>query len=773
MPLRLLILAFVAGAAWLQTRPELPDLRWAWLLPPAAMLAFWLPGRWARRGLALLVVCSLGFLYAAWRADLRLADSLPRTWEGRDIRLTGRVADLPETTARGWRLVLDDVRAGTPGARVPRRIQLSRYQFGPEPVVPPQAGACLSLTARLARPRGSVNPGGFDYEGWLLERGIRAQGYVVAEVAPAADCPASLAGVIDGWRAAMRDRLRAALAGQAYTGIVVALAVGDQDAISSRQWTLFRQTGVTHLMSISGLHVTLLASLVFVLVNLAWRRVPGLVLRLPARRAATLAGLLTALVYVALAGFGLPAQRTLYMVAAVAAGLWLERFDSPSRILAMAAAMVVLIDPWAALAPGFWLSFGAVAVLMYAGSGRLRSPPIWLAWLRAQWAVTLALAPILLLLFHEVSLVSPLANAVAIPLISLLAVPLVLAAALLPVDLLAQAGHAVIAATMAVLEWLAALPQPVWHGTRPTWPGLALALIGVVVLLAPRGIPARWLGMLMFLPLLFPRIERPEPGTFWLDVLDVGQGLAVVVRTAGHVMVYDSGPRYASGEDAGARVVAPFLYDQGITRLDGLVVSHEDSDHSGGTGSLLASHDPARLWSSAAMAGAQRCAAGQSWQWDGVRFEILHPPGRYYDQPGFTENDLSCVLKITAGQGSALLTGDIGRLGELSLIELESSKLRSDILVVPHHGSGGSSMLPFVRASHPGLALFSVGYRNRFGHPDPEVMDRYRTIHAAMRRTDSEGALHVEVAGPKLQVVTGRQTYRRYWQDGLELTSRR
>ncbi|MDD4882315.1 MAG: ComEC/Rec2 family competence protein, partial [Gallionellaceae bacterium] len=426
MPLRLLILAFVAGAAWLQLRPDLPDLRWAWLLPPAFLAAGWLPGRWLRWGLTLLAFVALGFFYAAWRAELRLADALPQTWEGRDLRLSGRVADLPETTPRGWRLVLDGVRAGTPGARVPRRVQLSQYQYGPEPAVTPRAGSCLSLTARLARPRGSVNPGGFDYEGWLLERGIRAQGYVLGPVVTAADCPASLAGVIDGWRAAMRDRLRAALAGRPYAGIVVALAVGDQNAISGPQWTLFRQTGVTHLMSISGLHVTLLASLVFALVNLAWRRVPALALRLPARRAATLAGLATALVYVALAGFGLPAQRTLYMLATVAAGLWLERADTPSRILAMAAAVVVLIDPWAALAPGFWLSFGAVTVLMYAGSGRLRPLSVWRVWVQAQWAVTLALAPVLLLLFNGVSLVSPLANAVAIPLISLLAVPLVL-----------------------------------------------------------------------------------------------------------------------------------------------------------------------------------------------------------------------------------------------------------------------------------------------------------------------------------------------------------
>lgn len=772
MPLRLLILAFVAGTAWLQVQPALPESRWVWLLPPALLALGVMPRSWPRWGLTLLLAGSMGFFYAAWRADLRLADELPSLWEGRDIRLTGRVVGLPEATPRGWRLVLEVSGVGSPGARVPSRVQLSQFQFGKAPVAMPRGGQCLTLVARLGRPWGSVNPGGFDYEGWLLERGIRAQGYVVGQAMTATDCPYSLAGRVDARREALRDRLLAALAGRPYAGIVTALAVGDQNAITDPQWTLFRKTGVTHLMSISGLHVTLLASLVFALVNLGWRRLPALALRLPARRAATLAGLATALVYVALAGFGLPAQRTLYMVATVAVGLWLERVDSATRILAMAAGVVVLIDPWAALAPGFWLSFGAVAVLLYAGSGRLRPPPLWLGWVRTQWAVTLALTPVLLALFHEVSLVSPLANAIAIPLISLLAVPLVLAAALLPIDLLAQAAHAVVAATMLPLEWLAGLPQPTWHGARPTWPALVLALIGAAMLLAPRGLPARWLGGLLFLPLLFPHIDRPEPGRYWLDLLDVGQGLAVVVRTAGHVMVYDTGPRYASGEDAGARVVAPFLYSQGIGRLDAMVVSHEDSDHSGGAASLAVSHVPAWTLASAPRPGARRCVAGQAWRWDGVRFEILHPPARYYAQPGFPENDLSCVLKISGARGTALLTGDIGRLGELSLLELSGGRLASDILVVPHHGSGGSSMAAFVQAVRPGIALFSVGHRNRFGHPDAEVLARYRAGSAAIRRTDREGALRLDVGAERVRVETAREGETRYWRAAQDLTNR-
>ncbi|TCJ11785.1 DNA internalization-related competence protein ComEC/Rec2 [Parasulfuritortus cantonensis] len=764
MPLRLLILSFVAGAAWLQTRPELPDPRWLWLLPGGWALAGLLPDAWPRRLLVGLLAGALGFGYAGWRAERRLADELPAAWQGRDVALVGRVAGLPEATPRGWRLVLDVERVDSPGARVPARIQLSRYAFAGAPEPAPRGGACLALSVRLNRPHGNVNPGGFDYEAWLFERGIRAVGYALAPARASAACPASAAALVDGWRQALRDRLAGELAGRPYAGVVVALAVGDQEAIPDAQWTLFRRTGVTHLMSISGLHVTLLAGLVYALVNLAWRRLPGLAVRLAAGRAASLAGLATAALYVALAGFGLPAQRTLYMLAAAAVALWLGRTDSPSRVLAAAAGVVVAIDPWAALAPGFWLSFGAVAALMYAAAGRLRRRSFWTAWPAAQWAVSLALAPALLVLFHEVSLVAPLANAVAIPLIGLLAVPVILAAALLPVPFLATLGHGLVAAAMAALDWLAGLPQPVWHGATPTWPALLLALLGVAVLLAPRGLPGRWLGLLLCLPLLAPRLDHPVPGSYWVDVIDVGQGLAVLVRTAGHVLLYDAGPRYASGEDAGARVVAPFLFGQGIGRLDGMVVSHDDADHSGGMAALLASHAPAWRLSSAPLPGARRCAAGQVWQWDGVRFEVLHPPARYYAQPGFPDNDLSCVVRVAGRDGSTLLTGDIGRLGELSLLELAGDRLRSDVLVVAHHGSGGSSMAPFVEAVAPRLAVFSVGLRNRFGHPDAAVLARFRAAGAAIARTDRDGALHLAVAGRGLPVRAARVADRRYWQ---------
>lgn len=778
------ILAFALGAAWLQTRPDLPPLTWLWLLPPALLLGLWLPARgmsgWLRRILLGLLALALGFFYAAWRAELRLADHLPQIWEGRQVTFTGRVVDLPEVTARGWRARFSVTVGLTPGATLPRQLMLAEHVFRDDPPPAPRAGACLRIKAKLFTPHAQVNPQGFDYEAWLLERGIRATGYLTAAPEATGGCDGGLRAVIDGQRDRIRSHLLQALADRPYAGVVVALAIGDQNAIPSAQWTLFRHTGVTHLMSISGLHVTLFSSLVYLLVSWLWRRAPGLCLRLPAHKAGLGLGLFAAAAYVALSGFGIPAQRTLYMLAAVVACLWSGWLTSPTRILAIALLVVVLIDPWAALAPGFWLSFGAVAALMYAGSGQLRPPPWWLAWIKTQWAVTLALTPALLALFHEVSLVSPLANAFAIPLVSLLAVPLALLAAVIPWEGLALAAHAVLQVTLTGLVWLDTLPQPVWHGAEAGVVAVVMALVGAALLLLPRGVPGRWLGVLLFLPLIFPRLEHPAAGEFWVSVLDVGQGLAAVVRTQRHVLVYDAGPLYASGEDAGGRVVAPFLHARGLRHLHSLILTHDDIDHSGGVLGLISSHRPDVLLTSlagldaaslsphgrailAAMPVARACIAGDSWRWDGIEFSLLHPPAHHYRNRNYKDNDRSCVLKVTGPGGSMLLTADIERLGELSLLERHPDDLRADVLLAPHHGSKSSSMTEFLEAVGPRKVVIPVGHRNRYGHPAPEILARYRARGMEILRTDRDGAVELRFTARGLETSRARFTQRRYW----------
>lgn len=783
--MRWLILAFALGAAWLQTRPELPSLAWSAALPLLGVPALVRPGAdrfpFLRAAGIGLLVCLLGYFYAAWRADLRLADSLPAQWEGRDVAVLGRVSGLPETTPNGLRFVLDVTSVATPGAAIPGRMQIGWFARPDEPAPAIAGGDCISLVARLHRPHANLNPGGFDYQAWLLERNIRATGSLVGLPASASGCAGETGARLDRARERIRAHLRAGLGDAPYAGVVIALAVGDQDAIPAAQWTLFRQTGTSHLFSVSGLHITLFSALVLGLVRFVWRRVPRLNLRIPAYRAGIALGLLAATAYAALAGFGIPAQRTLFMLVGAAATALLDRSPAPSRLLAAALASVVLIDPWAVLAPGFWLSFGAVAALLFAGMGARAQIPVWRAWIGAQWAVTLALTPLLLALFHEVSLVSPLANALAIPLISLVAVPLALLASLLPWAWPAELTHIVVAGVMAFLKALAALPQPVFHAATPSLAALLFALTGAALLLLPKGFPTRWLGWVMFLPLFFPCLPAPQAGEAWLTALDVGQGEALLVRTAGHALLVDAGPRYASGEDAGGRVVAPALWRLGVNHLDGLVVTHDDLDHSGGAASVLVSHGPDWMLTPLAGMAPERlsetgkqalkaatrpipCVAGQAWNWDGVVFRVLHPPAHHYAHADYSDNDRSCVIRVDTARGGALLAADIERLSEMNLRE-RGMPLRADVLVAPHHGSNSSSTPEFLATVSPGLVVIPVGHRNRYGHPHPQVMARYRALGAEIARTDREGAVEVRLARGGISLSRAVEVERRYWRE--------
>jgi competence protein ComEC len=388
--------------------------------------------------------------------------------------------------------------------------------------------------------------------------------------------------MVEMLRETIRDRFRTALPDAPYTGILIALAVGDQQAIDAELWQTFARTGITHLMSISGLHITMFAGLAYTLINWLWRRSATLPLRLPAQHAAAAGGFFAAFFYCLLAGFAVPAQRTLYMLGVVAAARLWGRELAASRVLLVALLLVLLLDPWAVLAAGFWLSFGAVALLFHIGSGRL-GPAHWLIeWGRAQWAVTLGMLPALLALFQQFSLVSPLANAVAIPVVSFVITPLVLAGALPFLDPLLSLAHLVTAWLMAFIDWLAGLPLAMWQQAAPPAWSVLLALAGGVWLLLPRGFPARWLGLLAFLPLLTIVPPRPEPGAAEVTVLDVGQGLAIHVQTATHDLLFDAGPAFSADADSGNRIIAPYLRAMGVRGLDALVISHADKDHEGG-----------------------------------------------------------------------------------------------------------------------------------------------------------------------------------------------
>jgi competence protein ComEC len=792
MPWR--VLAFAFGVFVLQQHAVLPAPT---LLIAVAFVGvvLWLAA-W-RRWYILSVVGAalLGLSWAGGFAHWRLADALPDAWEGRDVEVTGVVTRMPQRFERGVRFVFEieqtSVGATAPSATLPQRIVLSWYRHidaaaeaesGEEVAAPgalpvPRVGERWRFVVRLKRPHGNVNPHGFDYEGWLFERGIRATGYVrKATENTRLDTQAG------GWRVGIerlregtRARIARALPDHEYAGVLMALAVGDQNAITPPLWRLFAATGITHLMSISGLHVTMIGALVAWLVAALWRRSARLPLLWPTQKAAALAGFAGAFLYALLAGFGVPAQRTLYMLGVVALAMLSGRSIAAPRVLGAALLLVLLIDPWAVLAAGFWLSFGAVALLFYMASGRLARPHWLVEWGRAQWAITLGMIPALLALFQQFSLVSPFANALAIPVVSLLVTPLALLGSVPGLGLLLQPAHAVLALLMDFLYWLSALGGTVWQQHAPPAWAIPLALLGTAWFLLPRGFPARWLGLVVFLPLFFIYPQRPAPGALTLTVLDVGQGQAVHVQTATHDLIFDTGPGFTADADSGNRILVPYLRATGVQRLDALVVSHADMDHAGGAASLMAAvpigefvsslPEQHLLWQKSALAGRRderRCLDGDAWEWDGVRFSVLHPTSADYAGKR-TTNAMSCVLRIDSAHGSVLIPGDLEGAAEAELLARHGDSLRADILVAPHHGGKRTSSASFVSAVSAREVIFPVGYRNRFGHPWPAVVERYADTGANIHRTDRNGAVRIFIDATGPRHTHERVVRPRYW----------
>ncbi|MDE2365691.1 MAG: DNA internalization-related competence protein ComEC/Rec2, partial [Betaproteobacteria bacterium] len=748
--MHIFILTFVAGIAILQQQAALPQLVWAWALLPGMVCALLLCRsqapviKAAGKVLSVAIFLGAGFFWAATLAHWRLSDVLPQEWEGRDIQLIGVIAELPQVNERSLRFAFDVEQVLTQDAIVPARVSLAWYADRgkhEEALLPPiRAGERWRITVRLKRPHGSINPHGFDFEEWALERNIRATGYVResgrnTRLDDEVDRPSYQ---VERLRQGIRERFMQALPGHAYAGVLAALAVGDQRAIPADQWQVFTRTGINHLMSISGLHVTMVSGLVFSLVYWIWRRSRHLTLWLPARKAAAVAGLLGALGYALLAGFAVPAQRTVYMLAVVAIALWLGRFTSATVILIWALLAVVLVDPWAVLSPGFWLSFGAVAVIMLVSTGRIGKEHWLTGWARIQWAITLGLVPALLAMFQQISLVSPIANAIAVPVVSLVVVPLTLLATLPLLDFMLVPAHAVLSGCLDLMRWMGDSPHAVWSQHAPPMWAVAAGIAGIIWMLLPgsmglaRGFPARWLGIVALLPMFLLLPATPRPGELWLSVLDVGQGLAVVARTENHTLLYDTGPPSGSESDSGNRTIVPFLRGEGVKRLDAMVVTHADSDHSGGALSVLQAVPVEWLVSSLnddhpiqlAAGKKKRCQAGETWLWDGVRFDMLHPSEQSYGTPGVKTNALSCVLKISTPHGSVLLPADIEKQSEYQLLAQAGQALRSTVLVAPHHGSKTSSTDEFIHQVDPRLVIFTVGYRNRFGHPRDAVVER-------------------------------------------------
>ena len=759
-------MAFALGALLCHQLIQLPDPLFSGLSP------LLLPALAAGRRLAIPVAFVLGIAWTAAVAHHALSGRLPPALQGADLTVTGTVVGVPRNDARRLRfaMALESADgAAEQGWRWPGcRLRLTWYDPPPDGL--PRAGERWRATVRLRQIRGLRNPGGYDAEHRAMRESVCATGYLRSQPPPARLSPPT-PGL---------DRVRAFLAGRVdhhirdlpAWGVVRALAVGLRDRIRAEHSWLLQTTGTAHLMAISGLHIGLVAGLGLLCAGFTVRYVPGALRLLPAAHWGALAGLGCAAVYAALAGFSVPTQRALYMLAAFVLAVLARRRCGRASGLALALALVLIIDPMAVQDVGTWLSFAAVAGLLWAlpasgGAGARRPQAVVQTALRTQVAACLVLAPLAVMCFSYQSLAAPLANLLAVPVTGLVAVPLILLG--LAADTVAPAfGGAVLRAgahVMGVL--LEALERIPGHHTvlvpaaSPSPLVVAGALAGTALLLSPLHTRMRLLGLLWVVPLAMPTSAAPDPGVLVVQVVDVGQGLATVVRTARHVLVFDAGPRWGGGHDAGSHVLAPVLRREGIASVDLLIVSHLHADHAGGAAGLDRVMSLSRVLGD--RAGLARrvvpCRHGQAWTWDGYRFRILHPAGA--EAPG---NNASCVLHVSGPGGSVLLPGDVEAAAEARLASLESETLAATVLVVPHHGSRTSSTTAFLDAVSPALAINSSGHRNRFRFPAREVTARYRARGIELRDTACDGQLRVVLApAAAVTVSSWREKHLRFW----------
>lgn len=758
------LLAISAGIALVAYLPTLPN---AWILLGVTCSLFLLGVRYSWFRLPTLFC--FGLYWSTSYGVHGLAARLPMIDKPIDLEVVGFVQDIPQTTEQGQRFTFVVESTSQEKSLALRKLSLSTYTND----LLFHASQRAVLTVRIKPPGGFKNNGGFDYEAWLFEQGIDAVGYVKSAHFLDTSSNNSWAKV-NLCREWLRDRIIQFIPESSYRGVISALTIGDGSAIDNEQWRVFNRTSTSHLIAISGLHISMIAAFCYAFVSFCGRRfLPSrFFTHIPLQKIAGSIALLVTIFYSLLTGMSIPTQRTLIMLSVSLAALLINQRVKPSVLLCIALCAVLLWDPLAVISAGFWLSFIAVGALLFGLTGRLGSHSLR-QWCAAQWIIFVGLIPVMGLCLHQLSLIGPIANIAAVPMISFLVTPLCLLGALLsPVYPFGATQLWQGADFLLALLWRWLLPLSDFENATIMLPHKSvlqwiLFSVGIFFLMLPRGWLGRWWGLLAFTLLLLPSPQVTEHGDAKISVLDVGQGLAVVVATREHVLIYDAGPRLSDKLDAGASAVVPYLRYEGISGVDKLIISHADNDHSGGMSSIMQDIEVAQVMtgSMAKIKADTSCDNSQRWEWDGVAFEILWP----VDQapPQDKENNQSCVLKISVGGHAALLTGDIEKPVEYALSTSLGSLLSSDLLIAPHHGSKTSSTLDFVRLVNPAEVVFSSGYLNRFGHPHPEVVNRYAQQGADWFNTAQTGGIIYRLSASGLaREAIFRESHKRYW-DGL------
>lgn len=774
-------LVFLAGVCVLQIQPDLSLPIWSDASLTALLpLCLWLFYRCPSRRL-ILALC-IGYLWALLFAHHYLQQRLPEDMAGDDFYVQGRVVDVVagynqsghKQTLR-FNFLLESYldKSVSSLQQLPRKVRISWYSAA-ERLWP---GELWRLKIRLKPPHGMLNPGGFDYEKWLYQQGIHATGYV----RNSKNNQRISAGALnfDRLRQQLNDQLAQIGDGQ-YKGLLQALTTGYKSNISPQQWQVMLVTGTSHLMAISGLHIGLVAGMVFFL---GARIVPVCALRrLSKQQLAAVMSLMAAGLYAALAGFSIPTQRAFVMLLVMLLAVVFRRPAFSLNTLSISLIAVLLVNPASSVTAGFWLSFSAVLLIGLMIGGQISTRQRWLQGIRLQWLIALSMLPLTLLLFQQASLLAPLANMLMIPLVGFVVVPLLLLGSLLSLISVALAHSLYSVANEALalgwqcLGWLSALPGASWQSPGVPFFYGVLALLGGILLISPRGFPLKPLGTIMLLPVLLFKPARPLPGDFSVQILDVGQGLSVLVQTHAHTLLYDVGAKQSERFDMGKLVVVPSLRFQGIDELDLLILSHKDNDHAGGANEVLDKLKIKQLYISGIAedyrlrrgSTPQVCEAGQQWVWDEVHFQMLHPQA---DQTYHKTNNQSCVLKVSNQFSSLLLTGDIEQRVEQQLLQLYQAELQADVILVPHHGSNTSSSLHWLQQIEPTLAIVSAGYMNRFRHPTAKVATRYHAEHVKLLNTARQGGISLRFKqqenGALIESQSERKDASHYWNHRL------
>ncbi len=766
------VLCILSGAYSLEILRQLPPdaLFWPVVVLSTACLSV--------HRLRLAGACLGGFALMWFAVQSRLDDQLDSAWENQTLVIEAYIVDFPKNSLGTLRFIATPLER----SELPNLLRLSWYLPQDRLLELPQVGQLWQLQVKLRKPHGYSNPHGFDYEGWLFSKGIGATGYVLEEVDNRQLSEKPL-DIISATRAHFAARIAALLPDDDAAAVLMAIGVGARHKITREQWDRYAATGTSHLMAISGLHIGLAAGSMFLLCRVLLAPICS---RRNVRDLAVLVAILAAGAYALVSGMAVPAQRAFVMALAVAVAIALRRRIAGSMMLAVPGLLIFLLDPVAILLPGFKLSFSAVGILYICAQQHFRTTvfricqyagPVMTNVRRLvylQFALLAGLFPLTVFIFDRVAIAAPFVNLLALPIFNFFTVPLCLFGMLLdgPMqgvgDALLSWAYESIRVVLMLVDFVA--ERPSLRYAVPAF-GATIAVVAVLPTLhaiLPPAWPGRRLAWIAIIAVLLYKPTPPPQGCLDYSVLDVGQGLAVVLRTSQHVLLFDTGPAFRSGSNTAELVILPFLQSVGIEKLDKLIVSHADQDHAGGFPALLRALQIDQIVVGERIGQSKSsqslCAAGYHWTWDEVNFEVLHPR----NSSAWRGNDLSCVVLVSIGDMRLLLTGDIEAPVEKLLLHA-TALTRVDIVLVPHHGSGTSSSQPFVATLQPALAIVSAGFGNRWGMPRTDVVQRWEDAGATLLNTATAGAISQRLcrsggAGP---VARSRVDSLKYWHDDV------